>query len=359
MTTAAADADRCPFSLFSDKLISAPYEHYEKLRSAPIHWSDELNVWIVASLDAVAFALNCPTLGAPRMAALIAEIGRRADRDYPSLIQFLEAALFFQSGERHRHDRRTVTAVMNRTALSDIEKVATTIAGNLADAIRRRDRYDVVREFAEPLPQLVMASILGLPFEDVPRLGELLPELTLAFDPASLATCGRIDRAIDEAAVLLVQRIDQAEAESGLGLIFARTAGEGAERLRAAAITTLFVFRVGVETTIGLTCGGGSSRIEALPRNWSQKFCASKAAFSVPGGSLSRIARSPASGSPQATACCSWSARPISTPRIFPTLPRSTWSGRASTMSPLASARIIAPARASPGSKGGSPSRRC
>lgn len=35
-----------------------------------------------------------------------------------------------------------------------------------------RDRIDFIKEFARPLPQRVMASVLGFPLEDIPRLAE-------------------------------------------------------------------------------------------------------------------------------------------------------------------------------------------
>jgi cytochrome P450 len=41
---------------------------------------------------------------------------------------------------------------------------------NLLDALAGRDEVDFVADFARPLPQLTMASVLGLPLEDVPQL---------------------------------------------------------------------------------------------------------------------------------------------------------------------------------------------
>jgi len=128
-------------------------------------------------------------------------------------------------------------------------------AALLASKLSTLSDYDVIAEFADPLPQYVMAHILGLPLSDAAVLNELLARLTLVFDPVTLQICDEANHKVGEAIELLETRIVEANAnsvESGLSIIYGGTEGSQTERLVEAAAIALFSFRVGSETTTGL-----------------------------------------------------------------------------------------------------------
>jgi len=51
-----------------------------------------------------------------------------------------------------------------------IRAAAESLLDGLEDRVKQGEAIDFVRDFARPLPQIVMANILGFPLEDIPRL---------------------------------------------------------------------------------------------------------------------------------------------------------------------------------------------
>ena len=128
-------------------------------------------------------------------------------------------------------------------------------AASLSSKLLERSEYDAIEEFADPLPQFVMAHVLDLPMSDVPILGELLAQLTLIFDMTTMDVVERVNRNVIAALDLLKRRIVEAKggsAETALSILYNATSGSETERLADAAALALFAFRAGAETTIGL-----------------------------------------------------------------------------------------------------------
>jgi cytochrome P450 len=244
------------FDPFDEELVASPYSAYNSLRSAdPVHWSPPLRSWVLTRMEDIKAVLNDDNFVAVEISKSVTELARRTGRNFDPLMRILNATLFFTNGERHRQDRRTISRIMNRTPLSQLKPVIQDFASLLAAKLSGVVEYDIISEFADPLPQYVMAHILGIPFSDVALLSELLAELTLVFEPVTLEIC---DRANDKAALaieLLKSRIMDAAGtatETGLSIIYGCTSGAQSERLADAAATALFSYRVGSETTTGL-----------------------------------------------------------------------------------------------------------
>jgi cytochrome P450 len=244
------------FDPFDEKLSVAPFPEYHRLRSVePVHWSPPLQSWVLTRMADIQAVLNDDSFRTVDTAKTLGDLARRSGRNYDPIIRFLDATLFFKDGAGHRQDRRTISKIMNRTTLSQLEPVIENFASSLSSKIRNLSEYDAIEEFADPLPQFVMAHILGLPLSDVPALSELLAQLTLIFDVATPELCNSINAKVGEALELLKSRIAGAAAspvESGLSILYGSTSGAESERLADAAAIALFTYRVGSETTTGL-----------------------------------------------------------------------------------------------------------
>ena len=244
------------FDPFAEELISTPYPHYERLLAEkPIHWSPPLRSWIFARMEDVQTVLNDESFLAVDIAKNVSHLARRAGRDYTPLIRLLNSALLFIDGPRHRQDRRTIAKVINRINLTELKPVIQNFAASLASKISGAYEFDAISEFGNPLPQYVMAHIMGIPLSDVPVLSELLSQITLVFDLASLDVCDSVNAKTGEALELLKSRIAEGvrgNEETGLSIIYAGTSGPEAQRLMDAAASASFIFKVGSETTMGM-----------------------------------------------------------------------------------------------------------
>jgi cytochrome P450 len=253
MTVKSADW-RSIFDPFARELISSPYPQYERLRSTePIHWSPPLRSWVLTRMEDIRAVLDDTRFVAVETSKVLSDLASRSGRDYDAIICALKAVLFFKDGPAHRKDRRTISRIVNRTPLTQLEPVIDQFAADLASKFSAGTDFDIISEYADPLPQYVMAHILGLPQADVPVLGELLADFTLTFDIASLDVYDRLNRKVLAALSLIRLRIEEAlkaDPESPLAFIYSQTSD--ADRLQGAAAIALFAYRVGAETTTGL-----------------------------------------------------------------------------------------------------------
>jgi cytochrome P450 len=245
------------FDPFDKELIAAPHDRYHRLRSEdPVHWSPPIRSWVLSRMEDVQAALEDSNFTTLDCSKNLAELARRANRNYDATIRALDAMLFFEDGARHQHDRRSVAKVLNRLPLSRLEPRIEEIASLLSSKLAGLGSYDAIERFAEPMPQLVMAHILGLPPSDVPVLNGLLAQMTLIFDPAvTLEVVENINDKVAVALALLEARIAEnatSSSENGLSILYDGASGAESAKLANAAATALFTYRVGAETTIGL-----------------------------------------------------------------------------------------------------------
>ena len=256
MTDTAVPTWQNLFDPFSSRLIAWPYAQYDHLRNAePVHWSPPLRAWVLTRMEDVQAVLNDDRFVAVETSQIVADLASRSGRNYDAIVRALSAILFFKDGPSHRKDRRTLSKIMNIIPLTQLEHVIANFASVLTSKLSERSEYDAIAEFADPLPQYVMAHILGVPLADVAVLSELLAELTLTFDLNTLDVYDHLNGKVSIALDLLKSRIEVAiveKAESPLSLIYGGTSGPIGERLESAAATALFAYRVGAETTIGL-----------------------------------------------------------------------------------------------------------
>lgn len=244
------------FNPFDEGLVAEPFGRYDQLRAQdPVHWSPPLRCWVLTRMEDVRAVLEDASFEVAEVAQAFDELTKRAGRDYRPIARVLEATLFFKDGEGHQKDRRTVTKIINRMGLSQLEPTIEAFAASLTAKLSDVREYDAVKSFAEPLPQFVMGHILGLSANDVTLLSDFLADVTLIFDLAPLAVFDRINGKVRLALELLETGISQAVANqetNGLSIIFDGASGTDAERLERAAGTALFAYLVGSETTAGL-----------------------------------------------------------------------------------------------------------
>ncbi|MEU7033068.1 cytochrome P450 [Streptomyces sp. NPDC046237] len=73
-------------------------------------------------------------------------------------------------GEEHQRLRGAVTAGLNQFDLRGVRRHITRFAHQLIDEFCQKGRTELVGEFAEPLPMLVLTHLLGMRDEDAPKL---------------------------------------------------------------------------------------------------------------------------------------------------------------------------------------------
>src|SRR4051812_20290204 len=161
-----AEAPLSLYHLLDPEVLANPYPLYHRLRSHdPVHWDPYLHAWVVTRYEDVITVLTrfsaarTPTpeffeaLGAPQ-AAPVARV--------------MIKQMLFMDGPAHTRLRKLAGPAFLPGRVRALRDHIQDIATRLIDGIQARGggRMDLLADFAEPLPAIVTAEMLGVPVED-------------------------------------------------------------------------------------------------------------------------------------------------------------------------------------------------
>ncbi|HLH65396.1 MAG TPA: cytochrome P450 [Solirubrobacteraceae bacterium] len=194
MTTEPArtlPVDLLDHDLFADH---EPWEVFELLqREAPVYRHPEPGgpgFWAVTRYDDVlAVVRDARTFSS--------EVGGAATiEDLPPDVLDARRNLLEMDPPRHGRYRRLISTQFTPGAVAAYERWLRALVGGLLERIEPGEPFDFVRELAAPIPIRVLARILGLPDEDLPKLIELGDRLLVDTEPeyvGELAYAGERD----------------------------------------------------------------------------------------------------------------------------------------------------------------------
>jgi hypothetical protein len=169
----ADTAPEVPLSLYhllDPEVLADPYPLYRRLRSeSPVHWDPYLHAWIVTRYDDVITVLTrfsaerAPSpeyfeaLGAPEVSPIA---------------RVMVKQMLFRDAPAHTRLRKLASGAFVPARVRVLRDHIQEIATRLIDDIQARGdgQLDLLTEFAEPLPAIVTAEMLGVPVEDHVRL---------------------------------------------------------------------------------------------------------------------------------------------------------------------------------------------
>jgi pimeloyl-[acyl-carrier protein] synthase len=158
------------YHLMNPEVLADPYPLYRRLRTeAPVHWDPYLHAWIVTRYEDVITVLTkfsaerAPSpeyfeaLGAPQVAPIA---------------KVMVKQMLFRDGAAHARLRKLAGEAFVPSRVRVLRDHIQEIATRLIDDIQARDkrRFDMLADFAEPLPAIVTAEMLGVPVEDHVKL---------------------------------------------------------------------------------------------------------------------------------------------------------------------------------------------
>lgn len=166
----ASDPSLSLYNLLDPAVLADPYPLYRRLREQdPVHWDPFLHAWIATRYDDVVTVLfrysadRTPrpelfeALGAPQVAPVAALMVKQ---------------MLFLDGAAHARVRTLAAPAFTPSSVERLRGRIAEIAEKLVDDIQARGTgtADLMSEFAEPLPAIVTAEMLGVPVADAPRL---------------------------------------------------------------------------------------------------------------------------------------------------------------------------------------------
>ena len=162
-----ADNETQPLSLYhllDPEVLANPYPLYDRLRTEdPVHWDPFLHAWVVTRYADVVRVLHDFSADRTPTPEQLTAMGLSA---LNPIAQVMVKQMLFMDAPAHTRLRALASSVFTPSKVELLRSHIQEIADQLLDAVEVRGHMDVIADFAEPLPAIVTAEMLGVPVED-------------------------------------------------------------------------------------------------------------------------------------------------------------------------------------------------
>jgi pimeloyl-[acyl-carrier protein] synthase len=165
MTSAAnSDVELSLCQLLEPAVMADPYPLYAQLRETdPVHWDPFLQAWVVTRYgDAISVLHRFSASRAPSPAELDA-LGCAA---LSPIARVMTKQMLFLDGAAHSRLRSLAATAFSPQRVNFLGDKIREIVDRLIDNIAESGHAELLADFAEPLPAIVTAEILGVPSSD-------------------------------------------------------------------------------------------------------------------------------------------------------------------------------------------------
>src|SRR5437899_3549287 len=155
--------------MFTKDVIADPYTYYGRLREEdPVHWNELYDLWVITRHDDVVWMTrhhelfsNAVFRNDPRPAyPAIAE----SDQELYEYVRNYQADQFIQHDRpEHLEMRKVVHGYFTPKSTEAWRPFVQSAISDLLDEAEAKGHMDVMRDFATPLPVLVIAQMMGVP----------------------------------------------------------------------------------------------------------------------------------------------------------------------------------------------------
>ncbi|GAA2149138.1 cytochrome P450 [Kitasatospora kazusensis] len=169
--------------LYGPEAEADPAGLYEKLRAehgevAPVLLHGDIPAWLILGHSANLSAMRTPSRFSRDSRRWTAFQEGRVTADSPLMpVIAWQPLCVFADGEEHKRLRGAVTDSLNRFDGRGIRRYVTRYADQLIQEFGPTGRAELVAQFAEHLPMLVLTQLLGMPEEYGPRLVDAARDL--------------------------------------------------------------------------------------------------------------------------------------------------------------------------------------
>jgi cytochrome P450 len=249
--------------MFTPEVIADPYAYYGRLRDAdPVHWNEQYQLWVVTSYEHVVWLTRHHELFSsavfkndPRPAYPDID---ESDLGLYAYVRHYQADQFIQHDRpEHLAMRQVVHGYFTPKSTEAWRPFVQSAINELLDAAEAKGRMDVMRDFATPLPVLVIAQMMGVPRQDRPyvrHLAEKLLNIGRGEPDRMKPLTEGMQGMIDYVSPLVEERL----VNPGDDFISVLAQGEkaGIFTRHQVLVNTSLLLLAGHETTINLLCNG-------------------------------------------------------------------------------------------------------
>ena len=253
-----------PFARLGPQFLANTYPFYENLRSAdPVLWMPDLfgiGGWIVTGHAACSAALRSKHFGKEGHKVVAAEKLALIPQESAEVAVRRKHNMLFRDPPDHTRLRGLVTQAFTPRTIERLRPHIAEIAEHLLDAIQARGEADLIRDYAFPLPIIVIAELLGVSPADRDQFKVWSTDLTAGINlGATIEDLTRTGRAIDALSAYLAEVIEDRRRAPRADLISDLVrVQEAGDRLSMDELlaTCRLLLTAGHETTVNLIGNG-------------------------------------------------------------------------------------------------------
>jgi cytochrome P450 len=176
--------------------IADPFPTFARLRQAdPVHWSDILGGWVLTRYRDVRAALFDRRLSADRITPFRDHLPPAQRGELRDLLAMLGLWAVFNDPPEHTRRRGLLNKAFTPRAVAGLRPAIAALVERLLDDVAERERFDLIADFAYPLPATVIAGMIGVPTADLDRFKRWSDDIAV-FVGSALATPNKRERAL-------------------------------------------------------------------------------------------------------------------------------------------------------------------
>jgi cytochrome P450 len=165
---AANDENLCLLRMLNPEVLADPHVVYRALREyEPVHWDPYMHAWVVTSYPEVVTVLTTCSADRTPQPEYLDKLGLTFMKPFAEMML---KQMMFMDGSVHSRLRSICAAAFTPRRVESMRSVIESIANELIDNFIATGEIDMITDFANPLPAIVTAKLLGVPVEDHQQL---------------------------------------------------------------------------------------------------------------------------------------------------------------------------------------------
>jgi pimeloyl-[acyl-carrier protein] synthase len=262
-------ADLSLYNLLQPEVLANPYPLFRALREEdPVHWDPFLHAWVVTRYADVVTVLHRFSADRTPTPEQLSAMGCA---ELSPIAKVMVKQMLFLDGSAHTRLRSLSACAFTPARVASLASHIQEITDRLIERMEGRETVDLIADFAEPLPAIVTAEMLGVAVSDHVQLKEWSASFAemLGNFQHNPDRAPRIARAVEEMTAYFRSAIRDMEKNPREGLIHSLMTAEleGGRLSEEEVIANAIVIMVGGQETTTNLIGNG---ILTLTRHPSQ-----------------------------------------------------------------------------------------
>ena len=151
----------------TDEYFADPYSVYAELRRrAPVYWSDRFEAWILTRHSDVAAVIKDTDKfsNAERIPTLLRQLPPDTHANLADLSNHFSVGLVHSDPPDHTRLRALVSKAFTPRSVESMRPRIESLVNELLE--EANDEFDIVEQFAYPLPMIIISDMVGIPSSD-------------------------------------------------------------------------------------------------------------------------------------------------------------------------------------------------